>query len=45
MELGEPTVTPVLVTAVESRAWAIPKSMTFGPVGVRRIQRPFAEAM
>ena len=31
----EPMVTPGLVSEVASRAWAIPKSITFGPVPVR----------
>ena len=35
MNPAEPTIMPVLVMDVASRAWAIPKSMTFGPVAVR----------
>ena len=31
MNPAEPTVIPVLVTAVASIVWAIPKSITFGP--------------
>ncbi len=31
---AEPTVMPVMVRLVVSRAWAMPKSMTFGPVAV-----------
>ena len=32
---GEPIIVPVLVTAVASSVWAIPKSMTFGPLILR----------
>jgi hypothetical protein len=35
MNPAEPTIMPVLVTAVASRVCAIPKSMTFGPSGAR----------
>ena len=31
MKPAEPTIMPVRVTDVASRAWAMPKSMTFGP--------------
>ena len=31
----EPTIMPVWVKDVASRAWAMPKSMTFGPTSVR----------
>ena len=34
MKPAEPTVMPVLVRLVVSSAWAMPKSMTFGPPGV-----------
>ncbi len=36
MNPAEPTVMPVLVRLVVSSAWAIPKSMTFGPPAVSR---------
>ena len=32
MKPAEPTIMPVLVTEVASSVWAIPKSMTFGPL-------------
>ena len=35
MNPAEPTIMPVLVTAVASRVCAIPKSMTFGPSAAR----------
>ena len=34
MKPAEPTVMPVLVRLVVSSAWAMPKSMTFGPAAV-----------
>ena len=35
MKPAEPTIMPVFVTETASRAWAIPKSMTFGPPSAR----------
>ena len=35
MKPAEPTIMPVLVTEVDPRVCAIPKSMTFGPALVR----------
>jgi len=35
MKPGEPTIIPVLVKEAASRVWAIPKSMTFGPLAAR----------
>ena len=35
MKPAEPTIIPVLVMGVASMAWAMPKSMTFGPASVR----------
>ena len=35
MKPGEPTIIPVLVTEVASIVWAIPKSMTIGPLSVK----------
>ena len=35
MKPAEPTIMPVLVMDAASRAWAMPKSMTFGPASVR----------